>query len=378
MLEEYSPLDMFQILDISGRVINKKHEPKLSKEELLRAYKYLILTRMADDKALALQRTGRMGTYAETKGEEAASAGPALALGPKDWVFPSYRELCMALMRGVPLNALYSYFMGNETGSQIPDNVNFFTISVPVGTQIPHAVGVGMASNILKDKIATMVYFGDGGTSVGDFHESMNFAGLFKAPTVFICRNNQYAISLSRKKQTASRTISQKALAYGFPGILVDGNDVLAMYVAAKYAVDRAKSGKGPTLIEAYTYRLGRHTTADDPSLYRSEKEVKEWTKKDPIPRFEKYLRAKKVLTPKIEKETKAWAEKEIAEAIKKAEETPTPTIDQLFDYMYAEVPTNLEEQKEYLRRFVSEAPAKAGPEVQKEEVEESPEGENA
>ncbi len=353
MINSYSPLDMIQILDQNGKVVNKKYEPKLSKEDLLKMYKYMVFTRLADDKALALQRTGRMGTYAEVKGEEATQAGPALALGPKDWVFPSYRELCISLMRGIPLNSTYLYFMGNENGVQIPKDVNYFTTSVPVGTQTLHAVGAGMAANILKDKVATMVFFGDGATSEGDFHEAMNFAGVFKTPTVFICKNNQYAISVPRERQTASKTIAQKALAYGFPGLLVDGNDVLAMYAVAKEAVARAKAGKGPTLIEAYTYRLGAHTTADDPTLYRSEKEVKEWKKKDPIIRFKKYLESKKILTAKIQREIEVWAQKEISSAVKAAEETAPPTLDDLFDYMYEKITPQLQEQKEYLKQFV-------------------------
>lgn len=355
MIHEYSPLDMFQIIDSKGKVVNKKYEPKLSKDELLKMYKYMLLGRRLDEKAIKLQRSGRMGTYASLRGEEALQIGPALSLEKKDWVFPSYREHIIAVMIGVPLSATYLYFMGNENGVQIPVNTNFFTTSVPVGTQMLHAVGVGMASNIQNDNIISLTYFGDGATSEGDFHEAMNFAGVYKAPTIFICRNNQYAISLPVSRQTASQTIAQKALAYGFPGVLIDGNDVLAMYVATKSAIKRARAGKGPTLIEAYTYRLNPHTTADDPTVYRSEKELKKWEKKDPLIRFELYLKAKKILNSKSKKEFETWATEEITKAVKTAEETARPTVHDLFDYVYETCPPHMKEQEEYLIKFVDE-----------------------
>jgi len=352
---EYSPLDMFMIIDPKGKVVNKKYEPKLPKDDLLKLYKYMLLARLADDKALAMQRTGRMGTYGGPRGEEASQAGPALAINKDDWVFPSYREMVISTMLGIPLSAYYLYYMGNEEGSQIPDNTNFFTVSIPVGTQMLHAVGTGIANNYLKEKKVALAFFGDGATSEGDFHEAMNFAGVYKTPTVFICRNNQYAISLPRSQQTASQTIAQKALAYGFHGLLVDGNDVLAMYVVTKQAVDRARKGEGPTLIEAFTYRLGPHTTADDPTVYRSKKETSEWAKKDPLIRFEAYLKTKKVLTSAKKKEITSWCIDEIAKAVKDAEAAPKSTIDNLFDYVYAECPPNLEEQKAYLKQYVKE-----------------------
>lgn len=366
--EDYSPLDLFQIINPQGKVVNKKYEPKLSKDDLLKLYKYMLLARLADDKALAMQRTGRMGTYGGPRGEEAVQAGPALTVTNKDWVFPSYREQVIASMMGVPLSSYFLYWMGNEEGVQIPDGVNFFTMSVPVGSQMLHAVGVGIANNYLKEKKVALTFFGDGATSEGDFHESMNFAGVYKTPTIFICKNNQYAISLPRSQQTASKTLAQKALAYGFPGLLVDGNDVLAMYVAAKEAVERARKGKGPTLIEAYTYRLGPHTTADDPTVYRPKKELKEWEKKDPLIRFEAYLMNKKVLTSKTKKDIEKWCNDEISKATKTAENHPKPATDTLFDYVFAECPPSLEEQKSYLKQFVTDEPKPEGEPSEEEE----------
>lgn len=361
---EYSPLDMFMIVDPSGKVVNKKYEPKLPSADLLKMYKYMLLGKFLDEKSLAMQRSGRMGTFAGVRGEEAVQVGAALTIKKNDWVFPSYREQLVATCMGIPLTSYFTYYMGNEEGFKTPKEVNFFTISVPVGTQMLHAVGMGMANNYLKEKKVALTFFGDGATSEGDFHEAMNFAGVYKTPTIFICKNNQYAISLPREKQTASKTIAQKALAYGFPGVLVDGNDVLAMYVAVKSAVERARKGDGPTLIEAFTYRLGPHTTADDPTVYRPAKELKEWQPKDPLIRFKAYLKTKRILTPAKEKEIEKWCIDEIAKAAKSAEATPKPTVDSLFDNMFAECPPNLEEQKQYLKQFSGEEPKAEQPEV--------------
>src|SRR3989338_2339849 len=218
---------MLQILDKTGKVINKKLEPKLSKQDLLKIYKLMALARRADDKRLKMQRTGRMGTFAESKGQEAAQVPVVMQLTKKDWLVPSFRELPAQITFGLPIENDYLYYMGNEKGmQQIPKDLNMAPISVPVGTQTLHAVGIAWAEKLKKTKNVTVCYFGDGGTSEGDFHEAMNFAGVFKTPVVFICQNNQYAISVPREKQTASETLAQKAIAYGFDGVQVDGNDV--------------------------------------------------------------------------------------------------------------------------------------------------------
>jgi pyruvate dehydrogenase E1 component alpha subunit len=289
-----------QILNENGVIVNKSLEPKLSPADLKKIYEYMVLTRIADEKALALQRSGRMGTFAQVLGQEAQVA-TAFAMKKEDWFFPSFRETGILIARGSPLENFYLLFMGSEEGNRTPKDVNNFPVSVPVGSQTLHAVGAAWAMKIKKEKCGTVVCFGDGGTSEGDFHEAMNFAGVFKTPTVFICQNNQYAISVPRSRQTASKTIAQKAIAYGFQGVQIDGNDPLSWYVAVKEALDTGRAGNGPTFIEAYTYRMGPHTTADDPTAYRSDAEVKAWEKKDPIKRFQKYLDAKKLWTKSYE-----------------------------------------------------------------------------
>lgn len=356
MIEQYDPLkgEMLQILDEQGQ-IKTKLEPKLSNGELKRIYSCMVTTRVADMKALKLQRQGRLGTFAPSLGHEACQVGSAFPIKKEDWAFPYFRDLGMYVTLGFPLKNYYLYWMGNEDGMRIPPELNIFTIAVPVASQVLHAVGAGMAANIRKDKIAVMCYFGDGGTSEGDFHEGLNFAGVFNTPNVFVCYNNQYAISVPRAKQTASKTLAQKAVAYGFEGVLVDGNDVLAMYVAAKEALEKARSGGGSTLIEAYTYRMGDHTTADDASRYRSEGEVKEWVKKDPIERFRIYLKNKDLWDDAFEKRIQEEAATLVEKAVEEAEKTPLPAIEELFVYTYKNMHSNLKEQLEELRAFLRE-----------------------
>ncbi|HLC72657.1 MAG TPA: pyruvate dehydrogenase (acetyl-transferring) E1 component subunit alpha [Candidatus Nanoarchaeia archaeon] len=350
MIEHFNPLEgkFLQILDKDGAV-DKLLEPKLSSADLKKIYETMVLTRMADTKALALQRSGRMGTFAQVLGQEAQVA-VGLAMQKQDWFFPSFRELGILLCRGSPLESFYLVFMGCEEGNRTPKEINNFPVSVPVGSQTVHAVGAAMAAQIKKEKVVSVVAFGDGGTSEGDFHEAMNFAGVFKAPCIFFCQNNQWAISTARKIQTAAKTIAQKAVAYGFPGIQVDGNDPLAIYAAMKEAVDNARQGKGPTLIESLTYRIGAHTTADDPTLYRSEKEVKYWQERDPIKRFKIYLQKKGIWEKKYEDDLIKKCTKQIEEAVAKAEKVAKATKpEDMFKYMYETLTPELKEQLEYL-----------------------------
>ena len=245
--------------------------------------------------------------------------------------------------------------MGHELGNIPPKGLNIFPMAVPVASHIPHAVGAGMAANIKKHKIAVLCCFSDGGTSEGDFHEALNFAGVYKTPNVFVCYNNQYAISLPRKNQTASKTLAQKAIAYGFSGLMVDGNDPLAVYVATKEALNKARSGNGPTLIEAITYRMGDHTTSDDSSKYRSEKEVEEWRKKDPIQRFRIYLTNKGIWDEKYEKSVQDHATSFIAKSTEEAEQTPMASIEDIFQYTYKNIPSHLRKQMNELKLFIQE-----------------------
>lgn len=344
--------EYLQILDENAR-IDEDLKPKLSKEILKEMYDYFILTRTFDEKALKLQRQGRLGTYAPMKGQEACQIGSAFAMGKDDWVFPAFRENGVFMMKGVKPENLYRYWLGDERGMKIPEGINLFPVSITVGAHMIHAVGAGMAFNIKKEKKVALTYFGDGATSEGDFHSAMNFAGAFKTPTVFICENNQWAISTPVREQTKSKTLAQKAIAYGFPGIRVDGNDVFAVYKATEEAIKRAREGKGPTLIECLTYRLADHTTSDDAKKYRKESEVKDWEKKDPILRFEKYLKDKKIIGDSFIKAVKERAVKEIESAVLKSEETKKYGIEEIFEYMYEEkTPDLIEQQKEAIEEM--------------------------
>ncbi|MBI5115257.1 pyruvate dehydrogenase (acetyl-transferring) E1 component subunit alpha [Candidatus Poribacteria bacterium] len=355
IFDEYHPLTgkIFRILDENG-VLHEEHAPKFSLEELRGFYRWIIFSRVADQKALNLQRQGRMGTYAPVLGQEGIQIGAASAMQPQDWLFPSYRELAASMIRGLPLANIYLYWMGNEEGSRIPEGVNIFPISVPVGTHPLHAVGAAWASKLRREKIVVVCFFGDGATSEGDFHEALNFAGVFKTPNVFICQNNQYAISVPFSRQSSSPTIAQKAIAYGFDGIRVDGNDIFASYVASKAAIDKARSGGGPTFIEAVTFRLGAHTTADDPRRYRTDAEVEEWRKREPLVRFEKYLREKRIIDDGFAAQVKSEAERAVEETVTQVEAVPSHTPNDVFAYMFSEMPQNLKEQLALLNESLS------------------------
>lgn len=352
--EKYNPLEekMFSILDKEGNVIEESLIPEISNEKLIEMYKTMLLTRCADNKALQLQRQGRMLTYAPNTGQEAAQVGSAAAIEERDWLVPAFRDLGAWLYKGVSLEHVYLYWFGNEFGSKFPENVKMLPIAVPIATQFNHAVGIAMASNYKGEDEVTLTYIGDGGTSEGDFHEALNFAGVFNAPVVFVVQNNQYAISVARNIQTKSKTIAQKAVAYGIPGIQVDGNDALAMYAATKESVDRARNGGGPTLIEALTYRLGAHTTSDDPTRYREDREVEEWKEKDPLKRFKNYLIDKDIWSEEKEQAQIEEYEKYALEVFKKVEASGDTAIEDIFGYHYAEMPKHLKEQYEEYKEY--------------------------
>ncbi len=267
--------ETLQILTPDGDL--KAETPGLGADELRDMYRWMALSREFDRRMVSLQRQGRLGTYATLEGQEAVQVGSAMALEPDDFVFPSYREHGVQLVRGMPPEVLITYWRGLPNDGWDVAKYRMGTITVPIASQLPHAVGYGYASMLEGRDEAVLVYFGDGATSESDFHAAMNFAGVWNTPTIFLCANNGYAISVPYSKQTASETIAQKAVAYGFEGVRVDGMDPLAVYQATRVAVDRARAGDGPTLIEAVTYRYGPHATADDPSLYRTEDEVAHW-----------------------------------------------------------------------------------------------------
>jgi pyruvate dehydrogenase E1 component alpha subunit len=354
LFDDYYPLDgkMFQMMRPDGTLVAGA-EPPISDQETLELYKKMIFIRLADQRALMLQRQGRFGTYAPIWGQEACQVGSTYVLKKGDWVVPAFREIGATLMMKIPLRSYFLYWMGNEMGSQAPEDINMLPVSVPVGTQTLHAVGLGWAAKIRGDDAVALTFFGDGATSKGDFHEAMNFAGVFKTATIFFCQNNQFAISMPRSLQTASKTLAQKAIAYGFDGIQVDGNDLFAVIVATNVSVKKARSGGGPTLIEGVTYRFGPHTTADDPTKYRTQEEMDPWKPLDPMIRLRRYLEAKGLWNEEAEKRTTEDAQKEIDQAVKDAEAVPVPPPREIFEYVFAEMTPPLKEQLAYLESIL-------------------------
>ena len=354
-------IETLSILDEKGR-LDKELEPDIPEDVLLQLHRTMLLARKFDERLLNLQRQGRIGTFAPIKGQEAAQLGTIAHLRPSDWMVPAFRETAAELWRGRSLESVIIYFNGFNEGVAIPDDGNDFPISVPVGSQMIHAVGMGWSAKYRQTDEVAMTYFGDGATSQGDFHEALNFAAVFRAPVIFVCQNNQWAISIPVSQQTRSQTLAQKALAYGMPGIQVDGNDILAVYAAAQEAVQRARNGEGPTLIECVTYRLMMHTTADDPKRYRTDEEVERWSQRDPLPRFEKYLMDKGLLSGDKRSHVESEVLEEIQAAIDRAEKQMASMGDpiDMFDHTYAEMPSHLKAQKEELTQALS-AIAKEG-----------------
>ncbi len=325
--------------------------PDVGEEELRELYKQMMLARKFDEKAFALQRRGEISTYAPHKGQEAAQIGAMFALNDEDWMVPSFRETAAFIARGAPLEKIFRRWMGDANGQKGLADLNTLPVAIPVGTQNLHVAGLGMAMEKRGDDKAVLGFTGDGSTSEGDFHEALNFSGVFNAHSIFLVQNNQYAISLPREKQTRSETIAQKAIAYGIDGIQVDGNDILAVIKAVREALEKARSGD-PVLIEAITYRLEDHTTSDDSTRYRDEEEVEKWKKKDPLERFREHLEENDIWNEELEK-FEEEAEQKIQEAAETAIEMDDPRFDELFDYVYEELPELLEKEKEQLRKEV-------------------------
>lgn len=371
-IEIETTLEHLSILDEDG-TLDESLEPDLPDDRLERMHRAMLLARRFDARMLSLQRQGRIGTFAPVKGQEAAQVGSVSALDEEqDWVVPAYREIAVHAWLGTPLEGMLLYNAGYNEGGHVPEDQRILPNAVPVGTQMIHAAGLAYGLKQRGGEEVVLTYFGDGATSEGDFHEALNFAAVYACPTVFLCQNNQYAISVPRSLQTTSETLAQKGLAYGIPCLQVDGNDVLAVHVATQEAVDRAREEGVPTLIEAVTYRLEVHTTVDDPSKYRDEEEVEAWEARDPLPRFEGYLEEKGLLDDERREEIEAEVEEEIDAAVERwgeaMEEAEGPAL--MFDHVYAEPPAELEAQREAFEAWWSSRPA--------EEAESAPEPEDA
>lgn len=349
---ELPKIEYLSILDENAE-LDKALEPKIEPKGLAEMYRYMLLARRADERMLLMQRQGRMGTFPQASGHEAITMGSVYTIGADDWHVPAYRELAGMLYRGWPLESILMYWNGFEEGARMPEGVNDLPFCVPIASQLLHAAGIGMAMKNRNSKNVVLTYFGDGASSEGDTHEALNFASVFRAPVVFICLNNQYAISVPLSRQMKNETMAQRAVAYGIPGIRVDGNDVLAVYTATKEAVERARRGEGPSLIEALTYRITPHTTADDPKRYRSDEETSLWMKRDPLIRFARYLEKKGVLNEKQLKDMEAEIDAQIktavqnAEQMAKSDEYANPL--NMFEYTYEDMPASLRAQKEEL-----------------------------
>lgn len=354
----------FSILDYEGNIrpeVDPQLVPRLSDADCLRLYRELLKVRLVDERFLKLQRQGRLGFYMQSIGEEATHLGVAFALRNSDWVYPSYREPGVAFYRGYTLRDFTNQLFGNAEdpvkGRQMPVHHtfragNFVSISSPVGTQIPQAVGTARAAQIMKRDDVVAVYFGEGTASPGDFHVGLNFAGVWKAPVLFICRNNGWAISTPSSQQTAARSVAHKALGYGFPGVRVDGNDLLAMIAVTQLSAARGRAGEGPTLIEAVTYRRAAHSSSDDPSVYKTPKdleETREWEKRDPLQRFQRYMQKRGVITdPETDPITAQYREElgtEIQAALAHAESMGPPPLISLIEDVYAQPTPQLREQ---------------------------------
>ncbi len=355
--------NLVRVLGDGGQV-EKDKDPGLSENDLLTLYRTMLLTRLIDERMVKFQRQGRIGFYIGSMGEEAAIVGSAFAMGRQDWLVPCYRELGAAFLRGFSLREFICQLFGNAEdlikGRQMPNHyascrLRMLSISSPVATQIPHAVGIAMAAKIRKTTEVVLVYLGEGATSEADFHTSMNFAGVFKTPCVFVCRNNQWAISVPRNKQTASESIAIKASAYGFEGVQVDGNDVLAVYATTKEAFEKARRGGGPTLIEAFTYRMGPHSTSDDPRVYRTDDEVGEWKKRDPLLRFRQYLEKRKLWDREQDERLTRDLNHEILSTLKEVEKIGPPPPESLFEDVFGAMPWHLREQRDELLRWIKE-----------------------
>jgi pyruvate dehydrogenase E1 component alpha subunit len=337
-----------QILNEVGEVVNEAAMPNLTDEQLQELMRRMVYTRILDQRSISLNRQGRLGFYAPTAGQEASQLASQFALEKEDFILPGYRDVPQIIWHGLPLYQAFLWSRGHFEGGQIPDGVNVAIPQIIIGAQYVQTAGVALGMKKRGQKNVAITYTGDGGTSQGDFYEGINFAGAYNAPAIFIIQNNRFAISTPVDKQSAAKTLAQKAVAAGIPGVVVDGMDPLAVYAAVHDARERAINGEGPTLIETLTYRYGPHTMAgDDPTRYRTADLDNEWEKKDPLVRFRKFLENKGLWSEDKENKVIEQAKEDIKEAIKKADAAPKQKVTDLMSIMYEEMPQNLKEQYE-------------------------------
>ena len=339
-----------QIVDENGNIVNDTYKEKITKDLAVNFYKHLIRIRTFDKKAISLQRQGRIGTYAPYEGQEASQVGSALALNSGDWMFPSYRDHGATMTFGHSLLNIILFWNGRNEGCVPPDGKNVFPPGIPIATQLPHAVGAAYAEKRKGTTNAAIAYFGDGATSEGDFHEGLNIASVLNAPVIFFNQNNKFAISVPIEKQMKTKTIAQKALAYDIDGIRLDGNDVFAVYFHTLEALENARNGNGPSLIEAVTWRYGAHTTADDPTKYRDQSESEQRRmEKDPILRLERFLKNMNWFDEDEKKRFENEASEEIDQAIIDMEAYPKADPADMFNYTFEKLTPGIEKQKNEL-----------------------------
>ena len=340
----------YQILDPEGNLVGEM--PNLSTERMLSLYRFMQLGRVFSNKIIALQRQGRATTFGSLAGQEATAVGLAAPLQPQDWLSTSYREIASLFVKGVPIPTIAYSFRG-FTAQNWPTETHCLPIQIVIGTQMLHAVGLAMAAKVSGDPVVSVGVCGDGATSEGDFNEALNFAGVFQAPVVLVVQNNGWAISVPRHRQSSAQTFASRGTGFGVPSELVDGNDILAVYDVMQKAIERARAGQGPTLVETLTYRIGAHTTADDPTRYRDQLEVAAWQARDPITRFQKFLIGRNLLTEDRAEQTVNELEEEVNEAVMLAEAMPPMAPDSFFEYTMANLPHRLEEQRADLLRYI-------------------------
>lgn len=352
--------EMIRFLDIDGNLLNstvfgpidEKKDIRLSSEQIKKAYEFMVLSRQQDTYMTQLQRQGRMLTFAPNFGEEALQVASGMALTKEDWFVPAFRSNATMLYLGVPMIRQMQYWNGSEKGNVIPEGVNVLPINIPIGTQFSHAAGIAYAAKLTGKNIVAMSFIGNGGTAEGEFYEALNVASIWKWPAVFCVNNNQWAISTPNKYENGATTIAAKAMAAGIPGLRVDGNDLLASYEVIQEAVDYARSGNGPVLVEFVTWRQGVHTSSDNPRIYRTEEEEKEHEKWEPMHRIEKFMFDRGILAP--EAKQKIWddALAVVKDTYEKSLVGLDSTIDEIFDHTYEVLPEELAEQKQEALEF--------------------------